>query len=129
MSRMPPSLSGLLCAKAAVADIASMVATMAVVVFFKNPSHLTRRIDCDVDIFGSIMPHGILSGKRMSKCLKMRFPPSGNRMGGVKRIHHRSTRKIDRSTFVQMIVQPLHLTEQKRKAATQNHLLSFINLR
>ena len=79
MSRMPPSLSGgLLCASAAVADIASTAATMPVVILFTEASLLTRRIACGFEIFGAIMPHGVGSGKartrgRFASC----FPLSG----------------------------------------------------
>jgi hypothetical protein len=65
---MPPSFSGgLLCANAAVADIASTAATMAVVVLFTKASLFTHRIGCGFEIFGAIMPHGVSSGKAREK--------------------------------------------------------------
>ena len=58
---MPPSLSGgLLCASAAVADIASTAATMPVIALFTEASLFTRRIACGFEIFGAIMPHGVM---------------------------------------------------------------------
>ena len=61
---MPPSLSGgLLCASAAVADIASAEAKMPVVALFTKASLLRCRIACGFEIFGAIMPHGVGSGK------------------------------------------------------------------
>jgi hypothetical protein len=57
----------LLCASAAVADIASTAATMPVAALFTEASLFTRHIACGFEIFGAIMPHGVSSGKANSK--------------------------------------------------------------
>jgi hypothetical protein len=75
----------LLCASAAVADIANTAATMPVVALFTEASLFTRHIACGFEIFDAIMPHGIHCGKALAFSVKRNDYPGFRRMGGAQR--------------------------------------------
>ena len=67
MSRMPPSFSGgLLCASAAVADIASTAATMPVIALFMKASLFGCRIACGFEFCRRDHAAWINSGKALT---------------------------------------------------------------
>src|SRR5215212_6997222 len=117
MSRMPPSLSGgLLCASAAVTDIANTAATMPVVALFTEASLLTRHIACGFEIFGAIMPHGVMGGKAKRKAASAVFSAKRNDpVGWVERSEtHQSLR--GRMMAIAALHRPLDWSCRSRRA-------------